>query len=137
MLVDEIHYSTKVKKISKYGFPREFKIAITIHKILFFTNEGSLPGIMKQSSNIECKKKIKFIDLLGLTKSVSSDKGELVLHLKGMHDTRMKSDERDLIISIILKKYSSLTGDKLTLYGVVHLFTLISSYRSTKTWTNS
>lgn len=54
---------------------------------------------------IEIQRAIAIEKLVGVTKSLSEQTGEFVLHIKDEYDYRMRSDTRDQIIEIIRKLY--------------------------------
>ena len=68
---------------------------------------------------LEIQRQIGIDKILGVTKSVSEQNGEFVLHIKDSYDYRMRSDTRDQIIDLIRKLYLMNHSKVLPFYGVV------------------
>ncbi len=54
----------------------------------------------------------------GVTKSVSEDQGELVLHVEGSYDYRYKSEYRNEIITVLKASFMTVCKKDLPIYGV-------------------
>jgi len=58
-------------------------------------------------------------DLIGLTKSLhEANQSELVIHIKGEHDLRIKCEFRDDLFNTIKLAYISEINDNLPVYGI-------------------
>ena len=98
-------FSGKVRKFNKYGIRQERTLLVTLNMVYNLKDK-------------EVQRQIDIKTIKGLTKSISENQGEFVLHVEGSYDYRYRSEYRNEIITIMKASYMTVCKKDLPIYGV-------------------